>query len=96
MYRIEIWIDGVWRDSAEGPWDSYQDALDFAQAEVGAPWHIITMGEGYVVCNAHHERMAPGQDSFATYRGASEWIRTSGCDDLHIETANQEVNTDGT
>jgi hypothetical protein len=37
-----------WHDVGEGPWDNQQDAIDFANAEVGLPWIVID-GAGHPV-----------------------------------------------
>jgi hypothetical protein len=33
-----------WRDLSEGPWDTAEQALAFAHAEVGVPWVVADEG----------------------------------------------------
>jgi len=33
-----------WHDLGEGPWDTAEDALAFAHAEVGVPWVVANDG----------------------------------------------------
>ena len=43
MYRILL-VDGEslhWRDCQEGPWNTADAAIDFADAEVGMPWVVV-------------------------------------------------------
>lgn len=39
--RIDVLRDGAWVDCGEGPWDSYEQALEFAKAEIGVEYRII-------------------------------------------------------
>ena len=41
-YRIEVFDNGTWQDSGEGPWDSRWDAENFATSEVGVQWRITS------------------------------------------------------
>lgn len=42
MYRIHILLDGEWQDCPEDvTYDCYEDALSFAEAEIGVPWRIM-------------------------------------------------------
>jgi hypothetical protein len=53
-YRVLLVGDnGRWRDSQEGPWDTAESAINFADAEVGMPW---------VVVNGKYEAVAYGDN----------------------------------
>ena len=37
---------GKWRTSAEGPWETAEQALEFAQSECGVPWAVVHVHGG--------------------------------------------------
>ena len=45
MFTIDIFDTDTqeWRDSGEGPWNTYQQAIQFGQDECGMPWRVQTM-----------------------------------------------------
>lgn len=46
MYRIVVKDGRRWTDLGEGPWRRFENALDYANAEVGLPWKIQKRSAG--------------------------------------------------
>ena len=42
-FLILVHDEDVWRDTGEGPFESREAAEDFAKAEVGLPWLVVSI-----------------------------------------------------
>ncbi len=65
------------RDCGEGPWESEEEALEFAEAEVGLPWQVEQRSDGWHVLVDD-----PGDDREADRcecGGEYEFSRYCGC-----------------
>lgn len=45
-HRLDCTVADGYDDCGEGPWDTEEDAREFAEAEVGLAWDVVRGGSG--------------------------------------------------